>query len=247
MRMFIYFFAIFLQLASCSHNDPPADGEQEIDYRAEMRSLVKKISDYSKSRSDGFLVVPQNGISLVTENGNPEDQPSFTYLESIDACGQESLFYGYKKDNKATPARATRYTTQFLEIAKAAGKTILVTDYAQTEAKILDAYEQNQALGFRSFGAVSRELDEIPAYPDPVFEENSGSVTAIGNARNFLYLLNYDAFDHKESLLTALEKTTHDLIIMDLFFHDQPFSEADLQRIRTKHREVNASCCRIFQ
>lgn len=232
--MLIYLLAILVQATACDKESQSNSSAQDINYRDEMRSLVGKISGYGKSRRPGFLVVPQNGISLVTQGGEPGDPPAFAYLESVDACGQESLFYGYKRDNKSTPKKASQYTNEYLQIAQAAGKAILVTDYAQTEDRIRDAYEKNQALGYLSFGAVSRELDVIPEYPDPPFDMNSTEVHSIADAKNFLYLLNYDRFDSKELLLQALEDAAHDVFILDLYYQNEPFTEEDLSRIRQK-------------
>jgi cysteinyl-tRNA synthetase len=205
-----------------------------MDYRQQMRNLIISLSEYAKSQNPDFLIVPQNGISLVTLDGEPGGPPAFSYLEAIDGCGQESLFYGYRNDNRATPSRVSRYTIEFLDVAKAAGKSILVTDYAESEAKILDSHEQNRALDYLSFGAVSRELDVIPSYPQPIFDQNNREIRDLEDAANFLYLLNYGNFVDKEALIRVLEITDYDLIIMDLFFGPAELSPDDLDRIRSK-------------
>jgi cysteinyl-tRNA synthetase len=230
-----HLFVVFLFVLGACNSQPLADEiMQEMDYRQEMRDLIKSLSAYAKSQNPDFLIVPQNGISLVTLDGEPDGPPAFSYLEGIDGCGQESLFYGYRNDNRATPSRVSRYTIEFLDIAKAAGKTILVTDYAESEEKILDSYEQNKALGYLSFGAVSRELDVIPTYPQPVFEQNDGEIHTLEDSANFLYLLNYGNYVDKEALIRALENSNHDLIIMDLFFGNTVLTPEDLDRIRRK-------------
>jgi len=74
-----------------------------FDYRQEMRDFVQDISTYAKDKHPSFIIITQNGIELSTSNGEPDENLSTVYLQSIDGVGQESLLYGYHADNKATP------------------------------------------------------------------------------------------------------------------------------------------------
>ena len=38
------------------------------DYRQDMRDFVQEISAYAKGIDPGFIIIPQNGHELVTEN-----------------------------------------------------------------------------------------------------------------------------------------------------------------------------------
>ena len=57
----------------------------------------------------------------------------------------------------------------------------------------------------------------IPGYPDPIFSEHAGEVTTLAQVRNFLFLINPEAFSGKESFLSALGRTNYDLIVIDAF------------------------------
>ncbi|WP_243744120.1 endo alpha-1,4 polygalactosaminidase [Zeaxanthinibacter enoshimensis] len=194
--------------------DPPRD------FRQDMRDLVQNISMYAKNVNPDFSVVPQNGIELVTTSGNPDGTVETGYLSSIDANGQESLFYGYRSDNKASPRKETEYTMELLEISADYGNTILVTDYVSTPSKVLDSYERNAQLNFTSYAADKRELSSIPDFPRPIYGENADSVNHLREASNFLYLINYQEFSSKSQLLDSLGNTNYDILILDLFFND---------------------------
>ena len=75
-----------------------------VNYKQYMRNFVQGISKYAKSTNANFLVVPQNGIELVTTNGESTGSKDTAYLNAIDANGQEDLYYGYDNDDQSTPS-----------------------------------------------------------------------------------------------------------------------------------------------
>src|SRR3989338_10369923 len=66
----------------------------ERDYRQDMRDFVQVISAYAKGIKPGFIVIPQNGHILLTENGEVTGVPALAYMKAIDGIGREDLFYG---------------------------------------------------------------------------------------------------------------------------------------------------------
>lgn len=222
------FFAVLL--GACG-DDIPSD----IDLREEMRDFVIGISEYAKAFDDSFLVIPQNGIELVSVSGESDGPVHAVYLDAIDGHGQEDLFYGYKKDDQATAQDENSYLRSFLDLSMNQGNVILVTDYCSTHSKMDDSYTLNRAEGYVSFAADSRELDRIPAYPGPIFGENDANITSLPEARNFLYMINPEHFSTKSDFIAALTSSNYDLLIMDLFFgEDQPFSIEEIGQMKNK-------------
>lgn len=232
MRFNAIIILVIVILSSCNKDDDPEDG---IDYKQEMRDFVIGISQYSKSVKPGFIVIPQNGIELVTENGEKTGKPHIAYLNAIDAVGQEDLFYGYDNDDKATPTDVTAYLKTFLVIPLNIGKTILVSDYCSTPSKMTNSYSENNKLNYISFAADHRELDNIPAFPDPIYNENSEVISRISEVMNFLYLINPVQYSSKDDFISAITSTNYDLLIMDLFFNDgTDFTSDEVDRLRNK-------------
>ncbi|MEE9364018.1 MAG: endo alpha-1,4 polygalactosaminidase [Cellulophaga sp.] len=208
---------------------------QSRDYREDMREFVVQISTYAKEKQPGFVVIPQNGIELVTHNGEATGMPSTAYLNAIDAHGQESLFYGYKKDNKATPKETNNYTIELLDVSKNSGNHILVTDYCSSVKKMTKSIQSNSESGYISFAANQRNLTNIPSYPKQIFKENSDDIHTINEAENFLYLINFEEFESKEEFINVVAKTNYDALIIDLFFNDGSVLEKeDIQRLKVK-------------
>lgn len=56
--------------------------------------MAEGISAYGKGLKINFIVIPQNGHELLTENGELTDPPVMNYLHAIEGIGQEDLFYG---------------------------------------------------------------------------------------------------------------------------------------------------------
>ena len=216
-------------LISCGKDDIIDDPRQA------MREFVIGISTYAKSTQPDFVVIPQNGVELVSTNGEEDGAPHGEYLNAIDANGQEDLFYGYNRDDRATPGDENSWLRAFLDISKNAGNTILVTDYCSTHSNMDDSYYQNHVRGYVSFAADHRELDHIPGYPDPVYSENNLEITSLSEVQNFLYLINPENFSSKVNFIDAVTSTNYDLLIMDLFFNDNSeFSPSEVEQLRVK-------------
>lgn len=229
MKKFIFIIFILVTLFSCSKEENQSS--EESDSKQLMRDFVIDISKYAKSEKSDFIIVPQNGIELVSKNGAPD----IDYLNAIDAHGQEDLFYGYENDNEMTPSATTVYLQRFLNIPRNLNKPILVTDYCFTESKMLNSYSKNAQNGFISFAANHRNLDNIPSFPNPIVKENNAITTTIGQAKNFLYLINSEKYASKTEFINAVTSTNYDLLIMDLFFDENSeFTPAEILQLKQK-------------
>jgi cysteinyl-tRNA synthetase len=198
---------------SASWSEP----KDPVVYKQRMRDLVIDLSRYARTRNPGFIMIPQNGNELLTADGKIGSSPALDYIRAIDGIGREDLFYGYTADNRETPPEATRYMLPYLRLALENELTVMVIDYCRQRPKIDDSYRRNKREGFISFAAPRRDLTVIPGYPDPVFSEHAGDVGTLAEARNFLFLINPQAFSGKQSFLSALGRTNYDLIVIDAF------------------------------
>jgi cysteinyl-tRNA synthetase len=222
-----------LLLTSCSSSGD--DSSDDTEAKQKMRNFVIGISQYAKGINPNFNIIPQNGIELVSKDGESLDQPSSDYLAAIDANGQEDLFYGYDNDDQKTPAEANSYLKGLLNLSKKSGKKILVTDYCSTPSKMNDSYLENNKAGYVSFAASQRELNVIPDVPATIYNENNTAVNSMTQVKNFLYLINPDNFATKADFINAVTATNYDLIIMDFFFHDgSEFTVAEVNQLRNK-------------
>ncbi len=231
-KTFILATLIF-SFSSCSKDDNNLDNETE--FKQKMREFVIRISQYSKAIKPNFLIVPQNGIELVSSNGHISGQPHTDYLNAIDANGQEDLFYGYDNDDQATSSIDNNYLRELLNISKNVGKTILVTDYCSTQSKMANSYLENFNAGYISFSANQRELNNIPTFANSIYQENNVVVNNLSQVKNFLYLINPTNFTSKSEFITAVTSTNYDLLIMDLFFKDNAqFTSSEITQLKNK-------------
>ncbi len=233
MQKILFFTFCSVFLLSCQPDPNPLP--EDFDYREAMREFVIGISQYAKASRPGFAVIPQNGIELVSTDGTATGPTHAAYLASIDGNGQEDLFYGYDRDDKATDASENTYLRGFLDLSRQAGNTILVTDYCSTPANMDDSYQQNQANQYISFAADERELNRIPTYPAIIPNENATEINQLSEVQNFLYLINPGNYTDKAAFIQAITATNYDLLIMDAFFHDDsPFTAAEIHQLKAK-------------
>lgn len=220
-------------LISCDSTDSDSGNNNENrDFKQDMRDLVIGISQKGKALHPGFVVIPQNGIELVTATGDASGNPATEYLDAIDGNGQEDFLYGYDNDNETTPASVTSYIKGFLDISKNSGNTILAIDYCSTPSYVSHSYDANAAFGYISFAAPERSLNVIPAaIPNNV---NANVITSLSQAKNFLYLINPENFTSKTAFIDAVTATNYDAVIMDLFLNDEVFTADEISQLKTK-------------
>jgi cysteinyl-tRNA synthetase len=237
MKAKYFFLPVFssalLALGACQESEI-----SNVDYRAEMRAFVQKINERAEQMRPGFLVVPQNGEALLTVDGKPTGTLATGFINAIDGFGREELFYGYNnQDDVLTPESEERAAWQEMcVLGNSLGKKILVIDYCTTTSKADDSYARNNALGFISTAADSRELDKVPSYPVLPYNVNSNNTAGL-NGSNFLYLISPDKFETKEAYLQTLEQSRFDIFVLDLYWggdEPTPLTQADLARLRNK-------------
>lgn len=234
MKHLIYTLLTILTLSSCN-NDEHSITNGDAQFKQRMREFVIGISQYSKAINPNFSIIPQNGIELVSKDGENTQQADTAYLNAIDANGQEDLFYGYDSDDKATPFGTISYLKGFLNLSKSSNKKILVTDYCYTHSKMDNSYFQNDGSGYVSFAANQRELNNIPTYPTEIYKENNAVVSSIAQVKNFLYLIDPTNYTSRSSFITAVTSTNYDLLIMDLFYNDgTPFTASEISQLKRK-------------
>jgi len=237
MKTSLLYLFLFLIFNSCSSKETLVSvvSPAAVSYKQRMRDLVMGLSSYTKSIHPNFKVIPQNGIQLITTDGMLNSPLVTDYLDAIDGIGQEVLFYGYSLDDQATLLSDTNRLRSYLDLAHSAQKTIMVTDYCSTAANVIDSYQQNAKLNYISFAADQRLLTDIPAFPNPVYNQNSFSVRALGEARNFLYLINPSTYLTKADFIAAVTASNYDLLVMDLFFQDgTPFTAEEISHLKNK-------------
>jgi cysteinyl-tRNA synthetase, unknown class len=216
-----------LAISSCSEDIVKPD------YREEMRQFVIRISERGEQLRPGFIVIPQNGMQLLTSEGGGNGAPATAYINAIDGCGQEELFYGYDNQNNFV---SSNYEEQQQWLAQCRfavnhGLEVLVTDYCSVPALKQDSYNRCDAEGFLDFVAESRELDLIPA---DVHNENTNDVDSLSQAMNFLYMIN-PQYETKQAYVEALALSRHDVLIIDAFFNEtEALTTADLAMLQTK-------------
>lgn len=221
-----------LFVTGCGEDDPVLPGY--IDYRQEMRKFVMDLGTYAKNYKFDFIIIPQNGQELITGNGEGNGTPQTAYIESIDATGRESMFYGYYNDDEETPAEDKQHLLDLCLLCEQHNVEVLVTDYCSTQSKMDNSYLLNGQNGFISFAANERNLNNIPDYPAIPHNENSDDIIQISQAKNFLYLINSENFTTKQDFINAVSSTNYDAIIMDLYHNETGYTSTEIEQLKTK-------------
>jgi cysteinyl-tRNA synthetase, unknown class len=98
--------------------------------RAQMISLVKKISEYMRARNPASVILAQNAEELL-------DKPD--YVEAIDATVKEDLIFGISHKEINNPGGDITHSTKLLDDSKGAGKRVFVVEYLAKKENIAKA------------------------------------------------------------------------------------------------------------
>ena len=121
----------------------------------DMIAFVESISQHAKKRRPGFLVVPQNGESLLAEP---------RYRRAIDGVGKEDLFYGETGDGIANIPTEIRQTIAQLNRAKADGRPVFVVEYLTDDTLKQKVHAELRQLGYTGV-FTERALSVPPSLP----------------------------------------------------------------------------------
>jgi cysteinyl-tRNA synthetase len=207
---------------------------QAIDYRAEMRRFVAEIAAYARKFNPNFAIVPQNGIELITNTGYPNGIIDQAYMNTINAVGQEDLFYGGSNEDSKLSSESSKWVVSFLNKTRAAGKLVMVSDYCKTTSKRLDSYSMNSKLGFISQSITNRYDSVVP--PDAPFNQNANNIAKLTDAKNFLYFIN-PVGHTKASMATLMQSLNYDILLIDpIIENNQFYTKADTDKLRKKKK-----------
>jgi cysteinyl-tRNA synthetase, unknown class len=140
------------------------DGADKFEYwqrrrptaAADMVELIGAIASYARAQRKDFLVIPQNGDSLLGDT---------KFLDIIDGFGREDLLYSERAAGVRNPPRGIIESIRRMRPLVNAGKPILVVEYTGNPQLASSALREIKELGFIGYVA-DRELKTLspPAF-----------------------------------------------------------------------------------
>lgn len=202
-------------------------------YRKEMIGLISGLHRYAEERHPGFGILPNGGVSIYLPEDDGMAYDLGPLLGSIDGVLVESVFYGGSlEDGGKTPEETTAYFQRALSLPKSRGIPVFNIDYCSDPAVQRASEEKNRLAGYVDFQAPSRNLDMFPRTGVP--DGNTEDCRKLKDVRNFLVLLNPSRYGTRENFLKRLRETDYDLLIIDLYFGDRPWTPEEIATLGTK-------------
>ncbi|MGV3631598.1 MAG: endo alpha-1,4 polygalactosaminidase [Bacteroidota bacterium] len=215
----VLLFAFILLLAACSKDRRSNRAGHK------MQDFIVELSEFARAQKPGFALIPQNGAELLFRNLDDTEELDDRLLSAIDGIGIEELFYNgsFEPDD---------YRLQMLLKARER-IPVLVADYTSGQSDLDQSYVYNTDAGFLAFPRDSSNYDyiHIPTY---VHQENANNITALKDAKNYLYLISDGGFSTKEDFLEAIRQTNFDVVLIDAFYRDNLFTSADISSLKIK-------------
>lgn len=216
------------------HNAVAAGNSAVIAYRQEMASLVCRIKEYGEEkRGKSFFVIANGGAGLLESNGMFSEKDCDNLKAHLDGVMAESVNYGWDMSmDNPMPAEEQENYHHLLANAQKAGIVPLVLDYCLGRAETQKAYREDKDHGYLGWVSARRDLDRIPR--GAPHDDNDGECAALDKAKNYLVLLNPEAYPAKEAYLASLAATNYDLLIIDAYYGDSMLTPEDVAKIQYK-------------
>lgn len=219
MKKVFYLFCVFALAFGC------AKEKRSEKASLKMQEFVINISNYAKGINPNFIIIPQNGLELAFNNIEPSEGLNTSYLSAIDGVGVEALFYEetlMAEDERLAMARQIKST-----------KKVLVADYVTDNANIADAINRSKDEGFICFPRASNNYD-YKYIPDSVINENTNDILTLADAKNYLYLINTDAYSTNQEMVNAISTTNFDVVLIDMDFNEVALKSDEIAQLKTK-------------
>ncbi len=228
-------FLLCVALALGSVSAAAASNDEDTRFavlRQQMRDLVIGIAQSARATRPDFLIITQNGLELLTEDGSGDGPLVDDYIAVIDGVSQEGTYAGFERYCDTTPRAQTGDTLAFLDQAYASGRAVLLTDYCDRDGVVSDIESRTLKQGFLSFVSTQGDfgLDQVPATP---IRPATGDAATLRAAKNYLYLLNPEAFASADVLVDKIAASNFDIVILDAFFEaGQTLTPSQVSRLK---------------
>ena len=206
-----------------------------VDFREELRQFVMNIGKFARGGNPDFKIIAEDALGLVVKV-DPEDDsrifPAKTFIVNIDGILQREVSTLVSK--KQVTEESIQIKNKAISIAAEAGLSVLALEFAQGEDEVTSAYLADAERGIIPFVAEGMNLSSIPPYPDPVFNTNPESISALKDIKNFLYLENTQGFGSTSEYINRLHNTDYDVIIINVYHGRNPLSANDIRLLKYK-------------
>jgi cysteinyl-tRNA synthetase len=202
--------------------------------RKEMRGFVQRLSAWARKKAPGFVVVPQNGEDLLTDDGEGDGVLVKGYVAAINGQGHEELSFGHDADDQPTPQAVKDHVVPLLDRARDAGLVVMTVDYCSGAEHMDAALAAAEARGYLAFAADRRQLDHVPAYPPQPRRSAAGDVKRLKDARNWLYVLDLHELGTRDAALAALRAAPHDVLVIDADHDRTPLTREEVASLRER-------------
>lgn len=125
--------------------------------KRDMYVLVDRIANYTRARTPGFLVIPNNAEDLLD---------NAAYRSTIDAIVKEDLFFGVGGEGRPNDPGLVNWSLGQLRLATNDGLPVLVIEYVNDPGQrrdVVDRLQENRLLGTFGPRDLARPTLPIPA------------------------------------------------------------------------------------
>lgn len=211
-----------------------AQAESHPAYRQEMSRLICNIKDYGVEHSQrDFFVIANGGADLMESNELLPQEEYGGLMKKLDGVMVESVNYGWDMamDNP-TPVEDQDEFHRLLGNAQKHGVVPLVLDYCQGKGETQTAYREDKDHGYLGWVSARRDLDRLPK--ELPHNDNDFACEKLSQAKNYLVLLNPEAFPSREAYISSLAASNYDLLIVDAYYEDTVLTPAEVAQLQKK-------------
>ncbi len=196
--------------------EPEEVYEPDPMYRDAMREIAIEIARYGEERRPGFVVLARGGLELL------QDDVFGSLGAEIDGIVVDGLY---------CPAAVPPPPFKELKPLTRGGLRLLSLDICPNDVAAADAARRAESDGVLQYTAPDSRVDALAGRPP---HENAEAVTRLDQARNVAFLLSASGASDATDWVLGLQRTNHDLLVIDPFFRGKALTAADVASLRHK-------------
>ncbi|QNE67317.1 endo alpha-1,4 polygalactosaminidase [Fusobacterium hwasookii] len=194
-------------------------------YKERMRDFIKELRNNTNKEK---IIITQNGNELYFKNGKIDKK----FFNITNATTQESLYYGdVLRFNVPTSKGLKNELLELTVPIRKKGKPVFVINYGKGQKK--REFLKKEALKTKFVNELLPSFNADKLY-ETIEEYNDEDINSLSEAKNFLCLLNPEAFSNIDEYYEALRNTNYDLLLIEVSYNNVFFTKEQIEELKIK-------------
>lgn len=194
-------------------------------YKERMKDFIKELRNNTDKEK---IIITQNGNELYFKNGKIDNK----FFALTNGITQESLYYGdVLRFNVPTSKGLKNELLELTVPLRKKGKPVFTINYGKGQKK--REFLKKEALKTKFISELLPSFNADKLY-ETIEDYNDEDINSLSEVKNFLFLLNPEAFSNIDEYYQALRNTNYDLLLIEVSYNKVFFTKEQIEELKIK-------------